>query len=156
MIRRFCRGIITLMARCALGAQSLECAGRAAFMTRLAIRHRMRAEQRETVRVIVHGRKRNAPSPNGMTLLAVASHLAAMKIGMTIGALLSDAGEYLAGMTLPAVKPHVHPAKRKSGFRVLKIREWPNRPKTRRGVTISAGNSDRSVRAAFRLHIRVA
>jgi hypothetical protein len=116
----------------------------------------MRAEQRETVRVIVHGRKRNAPSPNSMTLFAVASHLAAMKIGMTIGALPSDAGEYLTGMTLPAVHPSVHPAKRISGFRVFEIWEWPNRFITRRGVTASAGNSERSVRAALLLHIRVA
>jgi hypothetical protein len=66
--------------------------------------------------MVVYRRHCDTPPTDGMTLLAIASHLASMKVRMAIRALLSNAGKHKLGVALPAVQSHMHSAKRKTGL----------------------------------------
>jgi hypothetical protein len=82
-----------------------------------------------------------------MALFAIASQLAAVKIGMTIGALIPDILKNKFGMALSAINSRMHATKAKTSLRMLKIREGPDWLKTRGCVAGSASNSDRSMRS---------
>jgi hypothetical protein len=148
MVRRLCGRIVLKMARDTVGTQPFVLTDCCAFMARFAIRGRMRADERKAVCMVFHSRQWNAPPANGMTLLAVASHLPAMKVGMTIGALLPYVGEYELGVAFPAIHSFMHATKRIQGLGMIEIGEGPDRPITCGGMAFPARNVERSMRAA--------
>ena len=89
----------------------------------------------------------DAPPADAMALLAGASHLPAMKVGVTISALLADAGKNELRVALPAFHAGMHSAKRINGFRMLEVREGTNWPVAGGRMTVVAGNAYGSVRA---------
>jgi hypothetical protein len=98
--------------------------------------------------MILHGCQGNAPPADGVTLLAVAPHLPAMKVRVTIGTLLPYLGKQKVGVAFPAIHSLMHAAKRITSLRMPEIREWPDRFVTRSGVAILARHLNRSVRTA--------
>ncbi len=106
----------------------------------------MCAKQRKPVRMVFRGSQRNAPATDGMALLAIAPHLPAMEIRVTVGALFSDTGKHQLCVALTAIKAHVHSAKRIPGLSMVEIREGTNRFAACSGVTVPARDAQRSVR----------
>jgi len=148
VIGRLCGSIIPLVTGYAVRAQSFENARCGALVAGLAIHDLVRPEKREAVLMVLYCRQFDVPPANGMALLTVASHLAAVKVGMTIGTLFPDIGEYQARMAFPAVQSGVHPAKRVNGFRVFEIGIGPDRFIAGRIMTVSTRDADRPVGAA--------
>lgn len=89
-----------------------------------------------------------------MTLRTVASHLAAVKIRMAVGALASNAAKYKLDVALPAVHFLMHTAKGESGFGVPEVRKGPDWPETCGSMTVPACNAQRPVRASRALPVR--
>jgi hypothetical protein len=148
VIGRLCGSIIPLVTGYAVRAQSFENARCGALVAGLAIHDLVRPEKREAVPMVLYCRQFDVPPANGMALLTVASHLAAVKVGMTIGTLFPDIGEYQTRMAFPAVQSGVHPAKRVNGFRVFEIGIGPDRFIAGRIMTVSTRDADRPVGAA--------
>ena len=91
---RFRTGERSHVATDAIGGQPLELSDRGAFMTGLAIRDRVRSDERKAVLVFADGLQRDRPPVHAVTLLALRPHLAAMDIGVAVGALVADVGEH--------------------------------------------------------------
>lgn len=77
-----------------------------------------------------------------MALLAVASHLPAMKIGMTIGALVSNMGKNKIDMALAAGEPGVHSLKRERRVPMIEFWRGPESLPSFRCVAFLAGYFD--------------
>lgn len=146
MVRRPNRGIVSRVAGHAIRAQTPEYACRRAFVARLAIRGFVGAEKRKTVCVTFSRREGNAPPTDRVTLLAGAPHLAAVKIRVAIGTLLSDTGKNKPGVALPAFHARMHSAERERSLGVFEVGEWANRPVAGGRVAAAAGDFQRTVR----------
>ena len=75
------------MAGEALGRKPLELAHGSVLMTGIAVHRRVRADQRESIQVLVDLLHRNTPAPHRVALLAIGAHLAFVDVGVTVGAL---------------------------------------------------------------------
>src|SRR6202007_1898040 len=62
-------------------------------MALVALPNRVRAEQWESIEVVVDGLHRHVPAIDRVALGAVSSHLAAVNVGVAIGAVLANIGE---------------------------------------------------------------
>lgn len=138
MIRRLGVFVVFQVTGGAIRAQPLELAHRSVFMAGLAIGNRMCPKKGESVRVVLHTCLIDTPPEHRMALLTVASHLAAVKIRMTIGALAADSFKFKTGVTSTAIHACVHAPERTTCFRVRKIRKRPERRECRGRVTGSA------------------
>lgn len=83
-----------------------------------------------------------------MALLAIGAHLAAVDVGMTIGALGTDVGKDQLDVALVAFHLLVHAAKRIACLVVAKLRDAADGLPARKRVTVLAGNVDWTVRIA--------
>jgi hypothetical protein len=81
-----------------------------------------------------------------MALLAAGAHLAAMDIGVALGALRSHVRKYRLDMALRAHDALMHSAKGKLGLIMIKFGNAPDRLPSQRGVAIGAGQIQRAVR----------
>src|SRR5450631_2299688 len=104
-------------------------------MARVAGYCRVRAKQRKSIEVVLHGVDGDLPSPHRMTVLARSSKLPAMNIGVAIRALLADLREHGVHMAQAASYVGMHGAQRilRVGI-VIEFRFCPNRLPTDRGV----------------------
>ncbi|MGZ4815676.1 MAG: hypothetical protein ACXVZV_09720, partial [Terriglobales bacterium] len=96
------------MARQALRGQSEVLSGCVIFVTRLAIKTGVSADEWEAILVLADGLDGNAPSLDRVALLAVGTHLAPVDIRVAIGALRAHVAEHKTVMTLPTGNIGVH------------------------------------------------
>ena len=136
------------MATGAVGGQTLELAHRRAFMARIALQERVRAQQRKTVLMFADGLDGDSPSHHGVALLALRTHLPAVDVGVTVGALLPDIGEHRLAVALRASDVLVHPAQRVARGAVVELGIVPDRFPAGERVAVLARNRQRAVWAA--------
>ena len=120
----------------------------------IAVQRRVRSHQGEAVVVVLDRLYRNIPAVNAMTLLTARPHLAAMNIGVALGALRPHVGKNRLDMTLRAHNSLVHAAQGKLGLIVIELRNTADRFPAQRGMAIRAWQIQRSMRAArLRVHL---
>ena len=122
-------------------------------MALIALQDGMRAEQRESVEVLLNRLDRDLPSEDSMALGAVLAELSAMNVGVTIGAVLANVGEYRFGVAARAGYFFVHAAKRVTRGVVVEFWNGPNGDPTGVGVAIFTGNVEWAVRTSARLSL---
>ncbi len=93
--------------------------GGGASVTALARRHRMGADQREPVGVFPRLLDRHAPTFYRVTLLAIATELPSMNIGVAGRALLADILEDPIDVARRAVNPLMHAQQRPAGLGIV-------------------------------------
>jgi hypothetical protein len=94
----------------AFGRQALavETSNGSHLVTRVAVDHGVRADQREPVLMLIDVVHRHLPAIDAVAQIAFGSVLAAMDVGMTVLALASDVGEHAINMAFLAEDIHVH------------------------------------------------
>ena len=121
-------------------------------MAVIALQQRVRANQWKSVLMIANLLQRNLPTFHRVTALAVGAKLAAMNVGMAVGAILAHVLENQACMALGAGHLLVHAPQRIPGVIVIELRVRADRLPARIGVTLLARDSERAVRIGdFRL-----
>jgi hypothetical protein len=110
MVRRGSCLKIFLVARIALRRQADELPAGGSLVATVAVQGRMRSKERESVVVLLHLLNRDLPSPHGVALLAVCSHLPLMNVGVAILAGFSDAGKDRLHVALCAGYGSMHSA----------------------------------------------
>ncbi len=108
----------------------------------------MRAQQRKPILMLLNRLHRHIPSHDGVALLAVGAHLAAVDVGMAIGALLAHVGEDRPAVTLRAGDRLVHAAKRIARGVVVELRIIADRLPAAERVTVLARDGKRAVGTA--------
>lgn len=146
--------IVRSVAGIALCGEPLKLPGGCAFVARLTIYRRMRADKREAILVVANRRYGNLPAFDRVTGFAIRSELAAVKVRMTVGAFLSDIRKDQFHVALGALHFLVHPAQRVAGLVVVKLRNTADRLPTQRGVAVLAGNIESTVRIACTWFLR--
>ncbi len=111
--------VIADVAGGALGAQPGEGSRRCALVATLAGRHRMGADQRETVGVFPRLLDSNTPTLHRMALLAIASKPPSMNVGVAGGAFFADILENPVDVTRGAGNPLMHAQQRPSRLGVV-------------------------------------
>jgi hypothetical protein len=131
-----------------LGGQALaiELAYGAGFVARITIRHRVGADQRKTVLMLVDGMDGHLPAIDLVAEVALCSVLATVDVSMTILAIAPDAGKNGIDVAVLAAHIAVQATQRKTGLAVIELRLAANRPPCRDGVALLAGNLQRTVR----------
>ncbi len=142
------RGVaeILLMAADAIGGHRRELAETGVLVAVLAGSGRMRSSQGEAVVVHVDLGNGNIPSPDRMTVFAGAGHLAAMDVGVAVGALVADVREHHLGVAGHAIDAFVHATERKLGLVVVEFGNRTDRLPPVNGVAVLAGNIEVTVR----------
>ena len=108
------------------------------FVARIAVNRGMGTHQRETVVVVLDRLDRNVPPVHAVALFTARAHLAAMDIGVALGALRPHVRKYRLDMTLGAHYPLMHSAQGKLGLIVIKFGNAPDRFPSKRCVAIRA------------------
>lgn len=124
-------------------------------MAFLAFHHGVRAKQRKSVEMLLHGLDRHAPSENRVALRAVRAELSAVNVGVAIGAILAHVRENRLGMASRAGYFFVHAAKRVPRGVVIEFRNGANGNPAGVRVAIFAGNGEWTVRTPARLPLGV-
>ena len=109
----------TVMATEALRAEPNVLPDRCAPVTGIARQRRVRAEQRETIPMVLNGACVYAPTQNRMTVLALCAELALVEIGVAVRATRAGFGKdfrYVARITRYIL---VHAAKLEVGFGIV-------------------------------------
>jgi len=138
----------------ALRGQTEIDTGRGALVAFRAFHGSVRAKQRETILVIVYLLRGDVPALHGMALGAVGSKLAAVNVGVAVGAILADICENGLHVALGAGHFFVHATERVLGPAVIKLRHRTYGSPTGRGVTVFTGNGQRAMRIARGLILR--
>ena len=134
------------MAGIALRGKAVEDSGGQLLVTFVALHCGVCAQKREAVLVILHLLNGNIPTLYGVTLCAVGTHLAAMNVGVAIGAILSDIGEDRLDVARDALHVFVHATQGIVGLVVIEFRNGADGSPTGGGVTVLAGDRQRTVR----------
>ena len=140
----------------AIGGESLELSDCRASMTGLAFRDRVRSDQRKAVLVLVDRLERNHPSVHAVALFALRPHLAAMEVGVAVGALVAHIGEHGFGVAFHAGHVLVQAAQRITGLAVIELGHAADGLPAGKRVAVLARNVERTVGTARRLrHTRL-
>jgi len=144
------RGLLELcrMTAEAIGGEPLELPHRRILVAAVALQKRVRPHQRETVEVLLDVLHRNAPAPYVVAILATSSKLAAMDIGVAVGAFRARVREHQIAVALPAADSFVHAAQGELGLIVVKLRNVADGLPGRESVAVLAGEIQIAVRAA--------
>lgn len=116
-----------LVAGVALDGESLELPDRLALMAIRAVKPGMSSHQGETVIVLPHPLQNDIPAFDRMALCAISSHLAAMNVGVAIGAVRPGVREHRLSMTLRTRHSLVQATQRVFGLVVIEFRDCANR-----------------------------
>lgn len=100
------------VARFAGRRKAQEVSDSSALVALIALHHSVHAEQRKAIEVIVDRLHRHVPAIDRMALGAVRSHLAAVNVGVAIGAILAHVGEHRFQVAAGAGNFFVHAAQR--------------------------------------------
>lgn len=114
----------------ALGRQSLtvELSDGAGFVTGIAIRHGMSADEREAVLVFIHVMHRNLPTVHPVAHVALRTVPAAMNVGMAILAIRTYVGEHRVDVAFLAGHIGVQTSQGEARLVVIKLRLAAYRP----------------------------
>ena len=123
-------------------------------MALVALHNRVRAEQREAIEMVVDGLHRYVPTIDRVALGAVSSHLAAVNVGVAVGAVFADIGEDRFQVAAGAGNFFVHAAQRVASRVVIEFRNCADGRPTRGCVAVFARNIQRPVRTPGRLPLR--
>jgi hypothetical protein len=104
--------------------------------------------------VLADGLRRDLPTTNRMAPLAIGSHLSAVKVRVTIRAVLPHIGKDWFDVALRAGDILVQPAERIARRVVIEFGDCPDRTPACVGVTILTGNGKRTVRTPCSLLLR--
>ena len=137
---------VLLMAGVAGGRKSLELPCGGVFVAFIALNQSMCSHQRKAILVILDRIQGDIPTLDGVTIFAIGAELPTMQIGMAICALLTDIFENEADMALGAGYLLVHSAQGIACAVVVEVRDLADRPPTRVGVAVLAGNGERTMR----------
>ncbi len=96
-------------------------------MTRIAIQHRVRADQGKPILVILNRLYLNVPALYSVAAFAVGSHLSPVDISVAVAALRTDVGKNRFGMALGTGHVLVHATQRELGFVVVELRNVADR-----------------------------
>ena len=118
---------VLLVAGVAGGGQASELPDSSLLMAFFALHQGMRANEREAVLVILNGFQRSLPARYGMATGAVGAELAAMYVGMAIGALRTYILEHQVSVALAAAHLLMHTAQRISRLVVIEFGVGPYR-----------------------------
>jgi hypothetical protein len=127
------------------GRKSRELAHRLALVAIGALQRGVRSEQREAVLVRLDLLRVQVPTIHGVALFAPVAELAAMNIGVAVGAVHADVFEHEADVALRAGNAGVHSAQGIARLIVVELRNAADRLPTGGGVAVFAGNTDRTV-----------
>jgi hypothetical protein len=116
----------------------LKLAVGAALVAGIAVDGCVGTGQRETIVMLLHIFNRDAPSADGVALLAIRAQLTLVNIGVAVLAALTDVGENHLYVTLDASDASVHAAQRISRLIVVELRNCPDRLPAIRGVAVLA------------------
>lgn len=106
----------------------------------------MSPDQRETVLVLADGLRGHLPAAHRMAALAIRAHLAAVQVGMTVGAVLAHVGEHGLDVALGAGDFLVQAAEGIASGVVIEFGDSANGSPTRVRMAIFTRNSERAVR----------
>ena len=130
------------------GGETHKLSGGCAFVARFAGGGGMRAHQRKTVLVLLHVFDGNLPPFHRMAALALAAHLAAMNIGVAVGALISHIGEDHFHVALGAGHRSMHSTQRIRGLAMVEVGHRPDGLPAQAGVALLTGDCQRAMRAS--------
>lgn len=119
--------ICVLVAGVALDGESLELPNRFALMTVGTVQTRVASDKGETISVFLNLLQDDVPAFDRVTLFAVRAHLAAMDIGVAIGAVRSRVRKNGLGMALRARHPFMQAAQGITGLVVIELGDGANR-----------------------------
>ena len=117
-------------------------------MARITIQRGMRANQRETIHVLIDLLNGDVPALHRVALLTVRAHLPLVNVGVTGRALRSHVRKNQLGMALRAAHALVHAAQGILRGVVIKFGNGPDRLPSIECVAVLAGNAETSVWAA--------
>ena len=109
-------------------------------MTGLTVDCGMGSNQRKAIVVLLDGLDVDTPSLHGVALLAFRTHLAAMNISVTVGALGSGVAKYQACVALPASYILVKTAQGILRLIVIELRNIADRLPRCECMTVLAGH----------------
>jgi hypothetical protein len=132
--------VILQVAGSALRGQAEIDTGRRALVAGGTFHGGVRAKQRETILVILYLLRGDVPALHGMALGAVGSKLAAVNVGVAVGAILADICENGLHVALRALNFFVHAAEGVLCPAMIKFSDGSNGPPTGGGMTVFAGN----------------
>ena len=132
----------------ALERQTLKLSGGGSFMTGIAFQRGMRSHQREPVLVILNRLQGNRPAAHVVTTFAVGPHLAAVDVGVTVGAPGACVGEDHLGMAPGTGHAFVRPCQGIACLVMVEFRNGADRLPTHRGVAVLTGDLQSTMRAA--------
>jgi len=138
---------ILLVATEARRGHGVELAERAVLVAGVAGSRGVRAGQREPVHVLVDLLHRNLPAADGVTGLAVGTHLALVNVGVAVGALVADIGENHFGVASGASYALMHAAQGEFRQIVVELRHGADRLPSVNGVAVLAGEIQIAMRA---------
>lgn len=148
MARRISALIIPGVAGIALERESLELSRSRAFVAGIALQSCVRPDQREAVLVVLHRTNRDIPSFHRMAALAACSHLAAVDVGVAVGASRARVSEHRLGMASRAGDVFMSADQRIARAIVVELRHGAYRFPTDRGMAVLAGDIQIAVWAA--------
>lgn len=140
------RQIIALMAGIACGGKAFVLAGGSPFVAFRAVGKGMGSHQGKAVLVVLDHVERDVPTLDGVALLAVSAELAAVNVGVTVGAMGAYIVEHQAGVALRTTNFAVHTPQRITGLIVVEFRQGANWLPAGEGVAVLTGQIHRPVR----------
>lgn len=141
------RQVLIHMATDAIGGQAFELPCRS-LVARIAIGHRVRADQRKAVGVIAHRFHRHHPTVHRVALLALRAHLAAVNISVAVSTLVSYVAEHGIAVTLHTRDVPVHASQRIACAVVVELGDATDRLPTGKCVAVLAGDVQVAMRTA--------
>ena len=139
------RLILLLMAIEALGTQASIYARSRSPMTGIARDGGVSPKQGKPIQVVLGRLRGHAPSADRVAVLALGSHLPAMKVRMTVRAFGSSVGKNSGDVARITGYILVHAPQRKRGLIVIELRLRTQRRPTRGRMTVLARNRNRAV-----------
>jgi len=115
-------------------------------VTRVAIHHCVRSDQRKTVLVLVDVVHRNGPAIGGVAQIALRAVFTPVDVSMTVLTLLTGVRENWVNMTLLACNLRMHASQRKRRLAVIELRLRTQWKPSLACVAVFTRDLDRSVR----------
>ncbi len=147
MIRRLGLLILRSVAGVAIRRETLELSVCRLFMTRIAIHHRVCANQWKAVLVTLNRLDVGVPALDRVAGLAVRAHLPAMNIRVAIRALAAYICKNRLGVARGASYVGVHPTQRVLRLVVIEFWDRADRFPSCLGMAVLTGNGQRAMRA---------
>lgn len=154
-VRGIC-GVLPILevAGIALCGEAVENSRGELRVARVALHRSVGTEKREAILVILHLLHGDVPALHGVALRAVWTHLAAVNVGVTIGAVFRHIRKNRLAVTGNALRFFVHAAQGIAGLAVIEFRHSADRPPAGGGVAVFAWDFEGTVRVACGLFLR--